>query len=97
MTNFDKILSMDKKAYAQWLADNVEYDYSPWERWFSENFCDRCESVMIEHESWNRVCSASYCEIHEKCRFFPEMDHSPTIAEGIEMWLDEEVEENESN
>ena len=32
----------------------------------------------------------SYCEIHKKCRYFPDMEEIPSNTDIIEMWLKEE-------
>ena len=108
MTNLEKLKEMPIKELAEWLDENGMFDNSPWSNWFNENYCEKCESVKCKYEDaektvgftpylfgyYNGDLECAYCEIENKCRFFPELDDVPDNKEVIEMWLIEEADTN---
>ena len=101
MTRFEKFQKMNLAEFAQEFNSLIESDCAPWDEEFDKKFCENCESIECEYEfgadwfavhSGTRTVSVSYCELHDKCRFFPDKNSIPTAAEVIEMWLKEEVE-----
>lgn len=101
MTRFEKFQKMNLTELAQELNSITEVDCAPWNEEFGKKFCENCESIECEYETrpeWERIyygkrtILVSYCELHDKCKFFPDKNSIPTDAEVIEMWLKEEVE-----
>ena len=101
MTRSEKLQKMSLTEFAQELNSITELGCAPWEVEFDKKFCKNCEPIECEYEcasEWEKVycgkgkISLSYCELHDKCRFFPDKNSIPTDAEVIEMWLKEEVE-----
>lgn len=103
MTRFEKFQKMNLTELAQELNSLTETDCAPWDEEFDKKYCKNCPSIECEYEcaqKWSRFYSdnrtitikCSYCELHDKCKFFPDKNSIPTDAEVIEMWLKEEVE-----
>lgn len=93
MTQFEILKSMDIETLAEWLDKNGQFDGSPWTIWFDKLYCGNCESIMCHYEDNSREFPCSYCEIYEKCRFFPNMSKTPDNKDIIKMWLETEVVE----
>lgn len=75
---------LSKVELAKWL-DNLYNCESPWLEWYSKRYCNKCPAANVNGINY------SWCELHGKCRHFPEKDEVPTGAEMAEMWLDSEV------
>ncbi len=104
MNNFERLKSMSVEELAEWLDQNGIIDNSPWSEHFNNKYCANCESVMCKYEDAEKVLGfkpyflddeveCAYCEVYNKCRFFPEMDEVPDGLEAVKMWLEAEVEE----
>ena len=77
---------------ARWI--NGAFDNAPWSWWFDEIYCQNCPDIMCKYGSSNREFSCSYCELNDKCKFFPEYGEAPSNKEIIKMWLESESEDN---
>lgn len=90
MTNFERLQAMDIDQLSEWLDEQGQVDNSRHVEWFNSKYCENCPSVMrcYENSKWEFPCS--WCEIHGKCKFFPEMDEVPDNKEMIKMWLKSE-------
>ena len=84
-------MSLDEFSF--WLDENGLFDNSPWMNWFDEEYCKKCESEKIVMGN-GKTCPCAYCEIHEHCRFFPDVP-TPVNYDIIKMWLQREVSEGE--
>ena len=103
MNNYTNLTSMSLEDLARWINKNGLFDGSPWMKWFDKNYCGKCESVKIKHEDAPKILGfelmfgleteCSYCELHKKCKFFPDMEETPDNTDIIEMWLKEIAEE----
>jgi hypothetical protein len=94
MTKFDEFKSMSIEELVDWLDEHGEYDGSPWGEWFTNNFCNNCPAIECTYaEYWGKPEASqhkvlcAYCELEDKCKFFPELDHNPDNKEIIKMWL----------
>ena len=108
MTNFEKFKSMTIDEMSDWLDKHGQFDCSPWSKWFSKKYCDRCESIKCKYADaeeklgfspdthYSGEIECSYCEIYGKCRFFEELEDIPDNREIIRMWLEELEEETAS-
>ena len=103
MTHYNELTSMSIEGLARWIETNGKFDDSPWMNRFNKNYCSKCESVTItKAESKEKLgfelmfsedTTCSYCEVYKKCRFFPNLNETPSCVEIIEMWLKENVDE----
>ena len=100
MNNFKNLRSMSIDQLVEFLGTNGHHD-AIWWKWFEEAYCEKCESETVyidEHEGehiWKTECECCYCEVHDKCRFFPDMDDVPDSKETIKMWLESETTDEE--
>jgi hypothetical protein len=94
-TNFEKLKSMSAEELAEWLNTNGMWDNSPWYLWWDRKYCQNCEDVREEYEADGRyaIMCRAWCEIYDKCRFFPDHDDVPDCKEIVKMWLESEVED----
>jgi hypothetical protein len=88
MTVFEDITSKNIDEFAKWLNENGS-DNSPWILWFDEKYCRKCKGVPInESEPWKKC---AWCELHNKCRFFADIESVPDCLQIAKMWLESEV------
>lgn len=106
MSNLEHLQSMSIDELAAWLDKYGSFDDSPWSNWFSKKYCDNCESVKCKYEDtenvlgftpdlfgfYNGDCDCAYCEVEKKCRFFSDLEDTPSNLETIKMWLQEAAE-----
>lgn len=99
MTNFDKIKSMSIDELAKFIDEHAMYDDTPWMDWWDKNYCDKCEYVTVKFDDQEKVlgfCSyrdnieCAYCEVYNKCRYFPDLEEEPSMQDIIKMWLEAE-------
>ena len=88
MRVIDKIKSMNIDELAEWLDVYGQFENSPWINQFNENYCSKCEPVKGRYEDSDRELDFSWCELHDKCKFFPNMDSAPDTKQMIKMWLE---------
>lgn len=96
MNNFDKLKSFDIDQLAEWLDVNGMWDNSPWSLWWDRKYCQNCESVKAPGDNYwgfKSNCGYAYCEVENKCRYFPDHDDVPDCKEIVKMWLEAEVED----
>lgn len=102
MTTFDCIKAMPIEVFAKWLDRNGQFDGSPWMEWFNENYCKKCKAITVKREvsedklgisplTSNGTIDCAWCELHNKCKYFQELDEVPDNEEIIKMWLNHEV------
>ena len=91
-TQFEQIKSMDINELSEWLSQQSQWDMSPWIEWWDAKYCQNCDPVKAVVPYLNGEHEFSYCEINDKCRFFPEMNEEPDDKKIIKMWLESEVE-----
>lgn len=96
MTNFDFLRSMSVEKLAKWLDEHGQFDGSPWMDWFNENYCSNCESIKCKVDEKvaffpGHTIDCAYCELENKCKFFPELNEVPDNEGIIKMWLNHEV------
>lgn len=106
MTNFDNIKYLSLEGFAGWLADTFEYDdQAPWNVWFDKEYCNRCETFEVPYKvaedklgissfGYSGTVTCGYCELYNKCRYFPDMDAQPTPEEVITMWLRRDMDDD---
>lgn len=107
MTNIERLKAMSLEELAEWLDENGMFDGSPWNTWFTNRYCENCESIECKYDRaktdlgitpfYDETIECAYCELADesgikRCRFFPELDDIPNNKKIIEMWLIEEVD-----
>ena len=88
MTNYEKLKLMNIEEMSEWLDQYGQFDGSLWMNWFDEQYCKNCDSVMCHYENSNHEFHCAWCELHDKCKFFQELDDVPDNKEIIKMWLE---------
>lgn len=103
MTKFESIKSKSIDELVEWTHTYRQHDDSVWNKWFDENYCQKCETVTIPKEEYARIIGwghsdyrgdieCGYCEANGKCRYFQDMDGIPDNKEIIKMWLETEAD-----
>ena len=89
MKVFDNIKNKNIDEFAEWLDEHCHFDYAPWWKWWDENYCGKCESIVFtDDEDYKK--EFAYCEHYGNCRFFNEMEKIPDNKQIIKMWLESE-------
>ena len=97
MTRFEELNTMDIEALAEWLDKHGQYDGSPWCEWFDDTYCKNCESIMCHYEDSEHEFPCGWCEVNDKCKFFPNMDDVPNSKEIVKMWLESDLDGKDIN
>lgn len=92
MTVFENIKSKNVDELVEWIVKNGAYDNAQWEVWFNNNYCKKCEVVIDYTYKEYLSHEFSWCELHNKCRFFQNMDRVPDRKQVIELWLNSRCE-----
>lgn len=90
MIVFNSIKNKNIDELAEWLDKYGQYDGSPWNEWFDKNYCQKCEPEYVYVEAFERKCECAWCELHNKCKFFQNIDDAPDSKQIIKMWLESE-------
>ena len=93
MKVFDKFKSKNIDELAAWLDKYCNFEYAPWITWWEDNYCNNCPTEIGKYEDSDREIEFCWCELHDKCKFFPDMDSTPDSKQVIKMWLESEIEE----
>lgn len=96
MTIFETFKHMTIDELADWLDKYGQFDGSPWIQWWDKKYCDKCEGIKVDNETYYGVLEYTWCELHNsKCKFFPDRKEMPSNKDIIKMWLEELQEECE--
>ena len=90
MKNVDKIKSKSIDEFAKWLDKYCSFEDSPWVSWWNDKYCNNCPSEIGKFEDSDREVEFAWCELHDKCRFFQDMDCVPNSVQMVKMWLESE-------
>ena len=84
MTVLDNFKSFNIDEFIDWLDEYVSFDTAPWMWWWDNTYCKNCptEDEYVSDYAW--------CEVHNKCRYFLDMDETPDVKQIIKMWLESE-------
>ena len=99
MNNFEKLKSMTIEELTDWIDKYGQFDDSPWMKWFDKTYCKNCESIKRHSKQcgYNTETSYAYCELHDNCKFFPDIEYIPDNKDIIKMWLETEANKSVSN
>jgi hypothetical protein len=92
MTVFESIKSKNIDEIVDWLDEYGDFDGSPWMKYFNENYCGKCETIMCHYENSDKEFPCSWCELFKKCKFFRQMDDIPDNKDIIKMWLESSID-----
>lgn len=92
MNNFERLKSMSMDELVEWLDKHLQFDASPWCRWFDTNYCKNCEPIMCNYPNSDFQFPCAWCELENKCKYFSELDGQPNTRDFVKMWLESEVE-----
>lgn len=92
MTVFDNINSKNIDEFVEWLHKIGMHESSPWMKFFDDNYCKKCEPEVADDPDAGWHLSSAYCELHDKCKYFKDIDDIPSIKQIIKMWLESEYE-----
>lgn len=92
LTNYESIRQKSIHEMEEWLHKYGEYEGTPWQKWWKENHCDKCETVTETCVDSGKEYDFCYCDLERKCRFYPEMEEEPSLKQVIRMWLEAEAE-----
>ena len=88
MNNFEYLKSLAVDELAAWLDKYGQFDGAPWTDWFDETYCKKCKPIEIIMPDFNnRKTKCNYCELEDKCKFFPEYEHALGLKEILKLWL----------
>ena len=98
MTNFHKLKNMTMEELAEFLDEHGMYDDTPWMNWWGKTYCDNCPALKLKSEEaqdklgiipfLNETYECAYCEVYDKCKYFPDLEETPSARDIIKMWLE---------
>lgn len=87
MTVFDQIRKMNIDEFAEWFNDHCSHDTDPCVEWWNNTYCKNCNPELGTIEGTQTPLEFAWCELHKKCRFFPNMECIPDSLEMTKIWL----------
>ena len=93
MKVIDEFKSKTIDEFIDWLDEYCSFEDSPWVQWFDKNYCNKCPAEIGRYVDSDRDMKFAWCELYDKCRFFPDMVNVPSSKQMIKMWLESEIEE----
>ncbi len=56
MTIFETIKNKSIDEFVEWLSENCrDFDNAPWWNFFDENYCKKCEGIMVKRENMGMI------------------------------------------
>lgn len=95
MTQFEKFKTMSLEEMVEWLDEYAIFDDSPWMEFWDSRYCNNCPVETMYAPDYGREMKFAWCELHDKCKFFPDMPDVPDNKDIIRMWLERELDETE--
>lgn len=92
LTRLDLFKSLDIDELVTWLDKYGAFDESPWMRWWDKIYCNNCEPEIVIVKDTGRKEECAWCELHDRCKFFPELEHAPNGEDIIRLWFEGEGE-----
>ena len=90
MKIIDVIKSFTIDEMVDFLDEHTTMGGTPWEEWFDENYCSKCMPEVSPESYYCGFVDCAYCELHNKCKYFLDMDDVPDYKQVIKMWLETE-------
>lgn len=85
MTVYNSLKCKNIDEFAEWLDKYASHCNPPWDDWFDKNYCKKCDGVEYEG------ITLGWCELNGKCKFFQDMNDTPTPVQVVKMWLESEI------
>ena len=93
MTVFEKIKTMNIDEFAEWFNEHCAHDTDPCISWWDKNYCNKCEAVIATIEGYHNDVEFAWCELHDKCKYFKDLDKTPDTLQMTKLWLESEVKD----
>ena len=94
MNIYEKIKKMNIEKLTNRIDKYGQFDDSPWIKKKKKTYCKNCESIKSRSKQYNTETSYAYCELHDNCKFFPDIEYIPDNKDIIRMWLESEMRNN---
>lgn len=101
MKRLDYLKSKSLDEIADLIDKYGQFDGSPWMKWFDENYCKNCEPIKVKLSKkakkefgcgLREEVECTYCELKNKCKFFPDIEKGePNSKDIVKMWLEEKI------
>lgn len=91
MTVFESIKTKNIDELVDWFNEHCDFDSAPWWKWWDKNYCNNCKSEVGHISEIGREMEFAWCELHDNCKFFKDMDNIPNTKQIIKMWLMSEI------
>ena len=92
MIMFEKIKTTNIDELVEMLDKYSLNEHSPWFEWWDRKYCDNCIAEIAYNPEIGRDLPHGWCELHQNCRYFPELDDIPNSKQIIKMWLESEAD-----
>ena len=87
MTIFETIPFNNIDEFAEWLNEYGMQDFSPWDCWFDNNYCKKCEPIFKDGKEY------CWCELNNNiCKFFKNANEIPYGKTVVKMWLESKID-----
>ena len=93
MTVFEKIKAMDIDEFAQWFDKHCANDTDQCIDWWNKTYCENCEPEIVKcinPDTYITDMECAWCELHDKCKFFQNIDGMPDSLQITKLWLESE-------
>lgn len=91
MNIYEKIKTMNIEELTEYIYQCRQLDHTPWVNHFNSCYCENCEAIECEQDGKTELYA--YCELHDSCKFFPDLNYAPELKDMIKLWLESEVED----
>ena len=79
MTVFEDLMSKNIDEFVEWLDMNGATYEASWRKWYNKKYCRKCDA---DDYRW--------CQLHNKCKHFPDINGVPNRKQKIKLWLESE-------
>lgn len=90
MKIIDVIKSYTTDEMVDFLDEYSMHDSNPWFDWWDENYCSKCMTEIKFTPYCGRYFEYAYCELHNNCRYFQDMEEVPDSKQILKIWLETE-------
>lgn len=98
MTIFENFKNKDIDELVDWFSEHCSFDSAPYWHFWDEKYCSKCEPEITCVPDLSKdlnsdiECECAWCELNNKCKFFPNINDIPDEKQIIKMWLESEGE-----
>lgn len=85
----DRLREMSNDELVEYILNYWSHDHDPTVTWFIDTHCKKCPSEEMECDGRMQKCA--WCELHHKCKFYPDLEEIPSCKQVIKMWLENKI------